>query len=114
MEFALSKTEAVIKSRSLVADQAKAYNEFKEKETERANTEWKNEQALRVKSNTFVVTPENWDSGFLKQRDPFFLNIYESNCSACIELNSIWEVVSTELKGKAIVAKINITDSHQL
>ena len=50
----------------------------------------------------------------MKSRDAFFVNIYEANCSACIELNKEWELVSTELKGKLKVGKLNITETHEL
>ena len=102
----------MIKARSKVADEAKAYNDYRTKEAERAKKEWDDEQNLRVKSNTLVLTNENFDSGFIKQRNPFFINFYDSNCSACIDLNKEWEKVADDLKGRAIVAKINITDSH--
>ena len=48
---------------------------------------------------------------FLNSREPFLINFYEANNSACIGLNKDWEIVSTELKGKVRVAKINITES---
>ena len=43
------------------------------------------------------------------------INFYEGNCSACIDLNKEWEAISTELKGKVKVAKINLTeaDNHK-
>lgn len=52
----------------------------------------------------------------MKSREAFLINFYESNCSACIGLNREWELLSTELKGKVRVAKINITEdqNHQL
>lgn len=58
----------------------------------------------------------NWDDQFLKSREPFLINFYESNNSACIDLNKEWELISTELKGKVRVAKINLTetDNHKL
>lgn len=50
----------------------------------------------------------------MKEREPFFINFYEANCSACIELNKEWEAVATSLKGKAKVAKLNITEAESL
>lgn len=38
------------------------------------------------------------------------MNFYEANCSDCISLNAEWEAISTELKGRAKVAKLNITE----
>ena len=40
------------------------------------------------------------------------INFYEANCSACIDLNKEWELLSTELKGRVKVAKINMTESN--
>ena len=77
---------------------------------ERANKEWEDEQALRVKSNTVILNAESWEGNFLKARDAYFVNFYEANCSACIDLNREWEGVSTELKGRARVAKLNISE----
>lgn len=39
------------------------------------------------------------------------MNVYEANCSACIDMNREWEAVATSLKGQVKVIKINITDS---
>lgn len=102
----------MIASRSEEAKSLKAFQEFQEKEKERANKEWNDEQELRKKSNTLLLDYDNWDSAFLKSREPFLINFYESNNTACIDLNKEWELVSTELKGKVRVAKINITETE--
>ena len=54
----------------------------------------------------------SWESTFLKSRDPFLVNFYEANNSACVDLNREWELVSTALKGKVKVAKINMTEGN--
>jgi hypothetical protein len=69
---------------------------------------------LRKKSDTLVLDNNNWDSGFLKAREAFFINFYEANCSSCIDLNKEWESVATSLKGKAKIAKINMTEAEAL
>lgn len=68
----------------------KANFEFNEKEKERANKEWEDEQALRVKTNTLLLNAETWQTNFLKTREAYFVNFYEANCSVCIELNKEW------------------------
>ena len=90
----------------------KANKEFIEKEKERAKQEWDDELALRQKSDVLVVDTNTWESAFLKERIPVLMNVYEANCSACIEMNKEWEVIGTAYKGSVKVIKINITDSH--
>ena len=48
----------------------------------------------------------------MKSRDPFIVNFYEGNNSACIDLNRVWEEMSSEYKGKVRVAKINLTEAN--
>lgn len=71
---------------------------------------------MRKKSNTILLEAGNWESAFLHSREAFLINFYEANCSACVDLNKEWEKLSTELKGKVKVAKINLTeaDNHKL
>lgn len=109
--WALKKLDQVIADRSAEAASLKAFQEFQEKEQTRANKEWNDEQELRKKSNTLLLDYDNWDAQFLKSREPFLINFYEANNSACIDLNREWELVSTELKGKVRVAKINLTET---
>lgn len=110
--WALKKLDKVIADRSAEAASLKAFQEFQEKERERAKKEWEGEQELRKKSNTLLLDHDNWDAQFLKSREPFLINFYEANNSACIDLNREWELVSTELKGKVRVAKVNLTETE--
>jgi protein disulfide-isomerase A6 len=114
--FVLEQLDLVIAQRSSNAKDLKAYQEFLEKEKERANKEWSEEQELRKKSNTLLLDWANWETAFLASRDPFLINFYESNNSACVGLNREWEQLSTDLKGRVKVAKINLTeaDNHKL
>lgn len=112
IEFVLTQLDKVIEDRAAVAKALKAQQEYQEKETERANKEWNEEQELRKKSNTILLDWANWESTFAKSRDPFLINFYESNNSHCMQLNKEWELVSTELKGRVKVAKINLTEAQ--
>jgi thiol-disulfide isomerase/thioredoxin len=112
VSWVLAELDNVIASRAASAKELKAFQEYQEREKERANKEWKEEEELRKKSNTLLLDYANWESGFLRSREPFLINFYESNNSACIELNREWELLSTELKGKVRVAKINITETE--
>lgn len=116
VSFVLEQLDSLIAERAASAKELKAYQEYLEKEKERANKEWADEQELRKKSNTILLDWSNWESTFASSRDPFLINFYEGNNSHCIELNREWELVSTELKGKVKVAKINLTeaDNHKL
>lgn len=116
VSWALKELDKIIALRSEEAKSLKAFQEFQEKEKERANKQWNDEQELRKKSNTLLLDSENWEAVFLKSREPFIINFYEANNSACIQLNREWELVSTELKGKIRVAKINISEAenHEL
>lgn len=112
VSWVLAEMDKVIAERAEEAKSLKAFQEYQERERERANKEWKDEEELRKKSNTLLLDYENWESAFLRSREPFLINFYESNNSACIDLNREWEQVSTELKGKLKVAKINITETE--
>lgn len=114
VNWALESTNGVLEARSKVAKDMKANKEFMTKEAERANQEWNDEQALRVKSDVVVVGSNTWDSAFLKERIPVLMNVYEANCSACIEMNREWEAVATAYKGSVKVIKINITEAEDL
>jgi protein disulfide-isomerase A6 len=114
VSFVLTSTNTIIQSRSKSASDAKANREFIQKEAERAQKEWEDEQELRKKSGVVVLTEETWESSFLKEREPYFINFYEANCSACIELNREWEAVATALKGMAKVCKLNISEALKL
>jgi thiol-disulfide isomerase/thioredoxin len=116
IRFVLKNFDTFIEQRASEAKELKAFQEFEEKEKERAKKEWEEEQALRKKSNTILLDAKSWESTFVKERSPLVVNFYESNCSACQSLNKEWELLSTELKGKVKVAKINLTesDNHRL
>lgn len=116
VSFVLEQLNIVIAQRSSNAKELKAYQEYMEKEKERANKEWSEEQELRKKSNTILLDWANWESSFIAAREPFIIHFYESNNSACLHLNREWEQLSTDLKGRVKVAKINLTeaDNHKL
>lgn len=116
VSWALERLDDVIAKRSEEAKSLKAQQEYLEREKERANKEWSEEQELRKKSNTLLLDYASWSDVFLKAREPFLINFYEGNNSACIDLNRVWEEVSSEFKGKVKVAKINLTEAsnHRL
>lgn len=107
----MKRLDEVIAKRGEEAKSLKAQQEYQEREKERANKEWNDEQELRKKSNTLLLDYATWSDVFLKSREPFLINFYEGNNSACIDLNHVWEEVSSEYKGKIRVAKINLTEA---
>lgn len=72
----LTNFDSFIDARSKEARDLKAFQEFQEKEKERANKEWSDEQELRKKSDTLLLGADNWDSAFLKSREAFIVNFY--------------------------------------
>jgi len=95
VSFVLEQLDTIISTRSEEAKALKDLQEYQEREKERANKEWADEQELRKKSNTILLDYQNWETLFLKEREPFLINFYEANNSACIGLNKEWELLST-------------------
>lgn len=76
VKFVLTHFDSFIDARSKEARELKAFQEFQEKEKERANKEWSEELELRKKSDTLILGHDNWDSAFLKSREAFIINFY--------------------------------------
>jgi len=114
VKFVLAHTKELIDARSKSARSLKEYQEYQEREAKRAETEAADEAKLREKSDTIVLTPSTFKDVLMKSREPYAVNIYIANCSACIELNKEWEAVSSDLKGKVKVAKLNLTEHSEL
>ena len=68
VSFVLEQLDQLLVTRSEEAKALKDFQEFQEKEKERANKEWNDEQEMRKKSNTLLLDTENWESAFLKSR----------------------------------------------
>lgn len=60
VEYVLKKFEDMVSKRSFSAKELQKWLEFEEKEKERAKKEWDEEQERRKKSDTLLLTKDNW------------------------------------------------------
>lgn len=61
-----------------------------------------------------TVTEDNFDSAILQSKLPVLLDVFGLSCPPCKRIAPLIEQLSTELEGRAVVAKLAVEEQPRL